>query len=148
MRYSLTVFALFIIAGLVQGKDPTKKVEDIKAIQGKWKIERGWRKGRAITPESSVGRTEWHIKGNEIILKDPMRERTEDALFKLDPSTKPPSIDVTPKKDRDEKALGIYEIKGDTLRICFSMDNKARPTEFAAPEGSRLTYVILKRVKE
>jgi hypothetical protein len=41
---------------------------------------------------------------------------------------------------------GIYEIKDDTLKICFRNDEaKNRPTEFMTKAGSSLVLFVLKR---
>jgi uncharacterized protein (TIGR03067 family) len=47
---------------------------------------------------------------------------------------------------------GIYELKGDTLQLCINLEawgnwltRRSQPTAFAAPRGSGLTLVRLKR---
>src|SRR5205823_4054339 len=42
-------------------------------------------------------------------------------------------------------ALGIYELEGDTWKICLTLTAKERPKEFAAPAGSGLALETLKR---
>ena len=42
---------------------------------------------------------------------------------------------------------GIYEIKGDTMRVCFAGGGKDRPTEFRTKEGSMEMLVTYKRIK-
>jgi hypothetical protein len=42
--------------------------------------------------------------------------------------------------------VGIYEVKGDTLRLCYTI-NGERPTEFKAKEASLRTYAVFQRVK-
>ena len=41
----------------------------------------------------------------------------------------------------------IYEISGDTLRVCFDPEGKKRPTEFKGASGSQ-TLVVHRRVKK
>lgn len=41
--------------------------------------------------------------------------------------------------------LGIYELRGDTLVLCYSIPGEPRPTEFASKAGTRLQLVTLKR---
>jgi uncharacterized protein (TIGR03067 family) len=43
--------------------------------------------------------------------------------------------------------LGIYEISGDTLKVCFDPEGKKRPTQFKSASGSQ-TLVVHKRVKK
>jgi hypothetical protein len=39
---------------------------------------------------------------------------------------------------------GIYEIQGDTLKLCLIDRDQPRPTEFQSETGSRVTYLVLK----
>ena len=80
-------------------------------------------------------------KGNEVI---------QVGTQKLDPSRSPKAIDVTltegPKKGA--VMLGIYEIDGDTLKVCFAAEGNKRPTEFKSPPGSETFVNVHKRVKK
>jgi uncharacterized protein (TIGR03067 family) len=42
----------------------------------------------------------------------------------------------------------IYEIKGDTLRICYDLSGAQRPTEFKSVAGTKLYLVTYTRKKE
>jgi hypothetical protein len=44
--------------------------------------------------------------------------------------------------------LGIYEIDGDTLRVCFDPEGKKRPTEFKSASGSQTFVNVHKRAKK
>jgi uncharacterized protein (TIGR03067 family) len=70
----------------------------------------------------------------------------ETATFALDATQSPKAITFTPEKG-DETAPGIYEIKGDTLRLCFT-NGPSRPKEFAAPKGSDARLMVLQRVQK
>jgi uncharacterized protein (TIGR03067 family) len=41
----------------------------------------------------------------------------------------------------------IYELKKDTLRICYDLSGAKRPTEFKTMSGTRLFLVTYKREK-
>jgi hypothetical protein len=43
--------------------------------------------------------------------------------------------------------LAIYELKGDTLRVCYDLSGKARPSEFKAKPDTPLFLVNYKREK-
>ena len=43
------------------------------------------------------------------------------------------------------KVLGIYELKGDDLKICLSLANAPRPTEFSATAKNEQSLMVLKR---
>ena len=48
---------------------------------------------------------------------------------------------------KGQTSLAIYELVGDTLRICRAAPGKARPTEFASKPGSGLTLMSYQRAK-
>jgi len=72
------------------------------------------------------------------------------SSVKVDASKTPKAIDLTPLDgpDKGKTSLGIYEIKGDELRLCTAEAGKDRPTEFSAKEGSGQILTVLKRVKK
>jgi uncharacterized protein (TIGR03067 family) len=70
------------------------------------------------------------------------------GTLKIDATKKPATMDVAFKKDLPT-LYGIYEVKGDTLRICFTDEKgKERPKEFDAKKGSPYTLWVFKRAKE
>ncbi len=63
----------------------------------------------------------------------------EWAVKKIDATKNPKTIDIEIADGyyKGVVYLGIYELDGDTLRICFAMpDRPVRPTEFSASKGS------------
>lgn len=71
---------------------------------------------------------------------------SEDELgYKIDPAAKPKTLDIV-RGDYTAKAL--YELDGDTLRVCMPITGgKDRPSEFKA-DGKSFGVVTLKRVKD
>jgi uncharacterized protein (TIGR03067 family) len=71
------------------------------------------------------------------------------GVFKIDPTPTPKTIDLTfssgPGKDKTQK--GIYQLEGDTQKICFARGDQARPTEFTSKPGSGQMIQVLKREK-
>jgi uncharacterized protein (TIGR03067 family) len=67
---------------------------------------------------------------------------------KRDKTVTPHTIDTTPSAGpgKGKTALGIYEVKGDTMRLCLAPAGKERPKAFASPEGSGLILETWKRV--
>src|SRR5262249_3796434 len=77
-------------------------------------------------------------------------EGIQVATQKLDPSKSPKTIDVTVADglNKGSVLLGIYEISGDTLKVCFDPEGKKRPTEFKSAAGSENVVVVHKRVEK
>jgi uncharacterized protein (TIGR03067 family) len=72
----------------------------------------------------------------------------DGGTYKLDPTATPNAIDLTTTKGgREETMLGVYELTGDTLKICFSSPGGQRPTELKS-SGRDTAVITFKRVKE
>ncbi|MEO2090548.1 MAG: TIGR03067 domain-containing protein, partial [Gemmataceae bacterium] len=70
-----------------------------------------------------------------------------DAIdYKIDPSTTPKSLDLI---EKNNPMLAIYELDGDTLKICVSEGGQqgVRPAEMKS-DGKNVAVITLKRVKE
>ena len=73
--------------------------------------------------------------------------------LKIDPGQNPKQIDITlhlkKVKKGDRTVLGIYEIKGDTLKVCyFASQTGRRPLEFATKDNPNIGYIVLTRAKK
>ena len=44
--------------------------------------------------------------------------------------------------------LAIYEVNGDTLKVCYDLNNLGRPREFKTKEGTKLFLTVYKRAKK
>ena len=71
------------------------------------------------------------------------------GTIKLDAAKTPRQIDVATDEgeSKGKTMTGIYEIKGDTMRVCLAQSGKDRPTEFRTKEGSMQVLITYKRVK-
>ena len=76
-------------------------------------------------------------------------DKVDEGTVKRDPEAEPKQLDITgtdgPNKGRT--ILAIYELTGDTLRVCYDLGGKNRPTEFKTTEGSPLFLVTYQREK-
>jgi uncharacterized protein (TIGR03067 family) len=70
------------------------------------------------------------------------------GTHKFDPAKKPPQVDavVTEGEDKGSTMLGIYELKGDSLKVCFDPKGKERPTDFTSKAG-RMTAAVEREKK-
>src|SRR5215831_17725748 len=122
--------------------------KELKKFQGAWtfeSVEAGGKeepaadyKGMTVTFEGDKFIVK---KGDELILA---------GTQKLEPSRSPKALDVTVAEGLNKGAhmLGIYEISGDTLKVCFDPEGKKRPTEFKSASGSQTFVNVHKRVKK
>jgi uncharacterized protein (TIGR03067 family) len=76
-------------------------------------------------------------------------KKPDQGTIKLDPSRKPKALDITGTEgpNKGKTILAIYERTDDTLRICYDLSGKARPTEFKTKEGTLQFLVTYERKK-
>jgi len=135
-----------VLAAQMLGAAPAPPSDKDK-IQGTWRIE-SVESGGALMPQENYKQWTFNIKDDKLTIKVGERVRTEYTI-KIDDNKKPKTLDLTREVGgRKLIELGIYELDGDTWRMCNDEAGIARPTEFGTKEGTRLEIVILKRVKQ
>jgi uncharacterized protein (TIGR03067 family) len=75
--------------------------------------------------------------------------QTDQGTVKLESSAKPKAMMITgaegPNKGKTLPA--IYEVNGDTLRVCYNLGGQERPTAFETKAGTQQFLVTYKREK-
>ena len=73
----------------------------------------------------------------------------DKGTYVVDSSAKPKSITVngTEGPNQGRTFPSIYELEGDSLRICYDLSGKKRPTEFKSVPGTKLYLVTYARKK-
>jgi uncharacterized protein (TIGR03067 family) len=147
---ALTMIAALLLGawGLASGQDQSAAgKKDLEKIQGVWKFESVEEDGRQL-PKDEVAQT-ITFKGDAFTVK------RGDAVLQagthqLDPTKKPAAVDakITEGEQKGATMLGIYELAGDTIKVCFDPMGKKRPTEFKAAAGSGHFLATLKREKK
>ena len=122
------------------------RADDLKAMTGKWKIEKAEAGGKEIESDD-LGSVLLTITGEryEVLVKD----KTDAGTLKLDETQMPKTIDSrdTEGDDVGKVIKAIYEITGDTMRVCYALDGGERPTEFATKADTALLLITYKREK-
>ncbi len=146
MRFVLPVLAVAATALLAVAQNK-EKAKDEDAIQGTWKIEKfdnGGGQGGPSKDDLETMRLIFKKDGKMEMAGGPGGEKMEGE-YKLDPAAKVKAIDLVRE---GRTSPGIYELDGDTLRICIAEGKDAkRPTEMK-PNEKGMPVVTLKRVKE
>ncbi len=125
-------------------------VNDLDAIAGTWKIAGFEVDGRPVLlpPEQTEGSMTFTRDG---IVRSTGKVKGEkrESRFTLDPAAAPKAIDIHGDNPpgQGKATLGVYELAGDTLRLCFGLADGARPTALKGP-GVLTSVCVLKRVKE
>jgi uncharacterized protein (TIGR03067 family) len=120
--------------------------KDQESLQGTWQVVSFKVEGAQGPPEEVIKTMKLTIKGDKMS-HGGAGGRTEEATFTLDATQQPKTLDMTPTAgpDKGKSILGIYQLDGDTLKICAAKPETARPKEFK--EGKEAVLLELKREK-
>jgi len=133
---------LLVTAGLGFADDRAKPADDLTRLQGVWKLVSATRDGKEM-PEDRAKFLRARISGDTFTILD-NGKAVEAGMLKLDITKDPKQIDMTLANDR-RPALGIYELRRDTYKLCYSPPGKERPKTFAAKPGSGYTMAVWRR---
>lgn len=113
------------------------------ALEGKWQVVSVTKNGTADATWSDAIRE--HVGAKYTMAKAGGKSVT--GTMKIDAAKK--TIDTMPGEGtyKGKTLLGIYEIDGDTLKICFAEPGKDRPTKIATGPDSGTTVAVYKKVK-
>src|ERR1022692_2131450 len=137
MKY---LFYICLLVGASLNAFAADPPDDAKAVQGNWKPVKAQLAGQPMndTVLKSISLKLDNGKYEVFVGSEPDR-----GTYTLDSATKPKSMDITgtdgPNNGRTFPA--IYELKGDTLRICYDLSGAKRPTEFKSIAGTQLYLV-------
>jgi uncharacterized protein (TIGR03067 family) len=78
------------------------------------------------------------------------QEKPQEGTYKIDPSKRPKTIDIsrTSGPNNGKQQLGIYELMGNSLKICACETGNDRPTTFDTTDKPGYTVLILRRSPE
>jgi uncharacterized protein (TIGR03067 family) len=121
-----------------------------KALQGIWLPVEAELGGNAMPDEALKAIT---LKlGNGVyevtVVGEPKGHTTVDkGQCTIDETTTPKSLDIkgTDGPNNGKTFPCIFELEGATLRVCYDLSGKKRPTEFKSPSGTAIYLVTYKR---
>jgi uncharacterized protein (TIGR03067 family) len=132
-----TLAALLASVPSAQPRDNDLAKQELKKLQGAWVLVAYEEGGKMLPPEKvrDVAMTA-RIKGAGYTLA--WGQEAVKGRLTLDPSKTPKHLDAQFERPGGEKGktVGIYELDGDTLRVCFAPEGKERPTAFRTQPGS------------
>ena len=143
----VVVVGSLLAGGILQsavGKDTGDDV--LKNIQGTWKFVSQSRDGKPRPNEEVTKQTITFAGDKWTVHRD--GKVVQAGTHKFDPDKKPSQVDavVMEGEDKGSSMLGIYELKGDTMKVCFDPKGKDRPTDFASKAG-RMTATVEREKK-
>jgi uncharacterized protein (TIGR03067 family) len=136
--------------GLEPGEDQAPP-EDLARLQGAWRVvEMVDANGK--TPPDQIKEYRWIIDGDGFTMvgchadpqkPEPMKNKLGNVMqfrFHLDAGRRPKAMDIS--VDGTPCWVAIYELNGDTLRVCTAKTGSPRPTGFVQ-EGDTIVWVFL-----
>jgi uncharacterized protein (TIGR03067 family) len=122
-----------------------KKPGDAEMIQGKWTVVESYRKGKK--DDDSLGDV-LTFSGKKLTVAQADSDGDFEATFILRPNKKPRHLDMIMKRgDEEATRKAIYELSGDTLKICARGPDKPRPEALGTAADDQRRMLVLKRVK-
>ena len=136
---------LFLGLALAVAAPAPKKADEPAPgkLEGDWVVE-----STEPAKEAPPGSITMRFADGKVSISEGGRERKETAGYTVDLTKKPATIDIRPEGGPKEQLIqGIFELKGDTLKLCFGRDGADRPTELKADVEKRVMLITLKRVQ-
>jgi uncharacterized protein (TIGR03067 family) len=142
-RRQFVALALVVISW-----SPAAWSEDVKnhTNEGVW-LPSSAELGGEQFPEEVRKTIRLEVKGDQYTVT--AGKTIDRGTCKLNPSAKPKTMDITGTEGPNvgRTILAIYERNGDTLRVCYDLAGKTRPTEFKTSPGTQLFLVEYKLQK-
>jgi uncharacterized protein (TIGR03067 family) len=116
---------------------------DLTHMQGDWRVVEFVMNGQKATPDMMAG-AKLKIKANEYFFDSD--SGSSHGTLKLGGGGSPKSMDVI--TDDGSELPAIYDISGDTLKVCYATDGASRPKEFKSSVDSDTVFATYKRKAE
>ena len=127
---------------LVAEEKKTDPKATANALKGKWEIASASFNGNASP--TLKGRILEFGDGEFTTYDGEKKGRT--ISFTLDPKADPKEIDLN-RDGGETKALGIYVIDKDELKLCYAEPGADRPKKFESAAGDKIFLLVMKRMK-
>jgi uncharacterized protein (TIGR03067 family) len=113
---------------------------DLEQVQGRWVPAEMIDNGEKV-PESNLAAVKLEIKGNQFTLEH--SDGVYRGKFEIKATASPKLMDVT--LDDGTEVAAIYEVAGDTVKVCYAPPGSSRPTDFKSSAGSDRVLTVYKR---
>jgi len=139
----ITVMLSTVSVAVVMTAFAGDKSDDAKNIQGTWVPIRAELRGEPMNNDALKSFT-LTLDGDKYVVE---AESVDKGTYTINPAAKPKTIDITGVEgpNAGKKIPAIYDLHGDTLRVCYGLGGGPRPTEFKSPSGTQIFLVAYKR---
>jgi uncharacterized protein (TIGR03067 family) len=139
--------SIFLAVGAAIPAFSGGSLDDAKAIQGTWHPVKAELAGQPL-PESVLKVISLKLHDGKYAVL--VGANPDSGIYALDATVKPRGMTVTGTAGPNigKTFPAIYELKGDTLTICYDLSGAKRPTEFKTVTATKLYLVTYVRQKE
>jgi uncharacterized protein (TIGR03067 family) len=117
-------------------------------LSGNFEIVSGEDNGKDVSEDKIKGSTV-RVTSDTIVVVDKEDKEVYVTKYTLDSKTSPYKITMTetggPRGRKGEKAVGIIEKDGDTLKLAYAYEGGIVPTQFKTEAGAKQLYFKMKR---
>ena len=147
----VTAVALVVLLNVHAQEEKKGAPKGLDALKGTWTAQSLESGGQALPDDTLKELNMQLIFNGEKYTEKVKGKVNEEGTIKIDTSEKPATIDLNIRtgNDKDKLQRGIFELKGDTLKLCLARPgDEKRPTAFASQAGSQDANVVFKRNKD
>lgn len=139
---TLCLLAMLVSQAAIQADGPA----DLKAMTGTWKLEKAIFMGADST--DLFKSTVLTIDGKKYSVA--IGEQTDEGTVVLDTEKKPKRMTIKSTKgpNKGKNIEAIYELKGDTLTVCYALEGTDPPKEFKSEKETQTLLATYKRAKK
>jgi uncharacterized protein (TIGR03067 family) len=144
MKTQCFALVFSVLLGAADGPREEAVRQEIQKLQGTWAAASLVRDG-ADLPDVLVKQFKLVVKGDEY--RFGFGQPDVEGAFRIEPTREPKEIDSRAGVGANKGNVypGIYDLDGDTLKVCFAAAGRERPKEFASKPGSMSFVAVLKR---
>ena len=141
IKHSLCLWLAAVVALGASAADATN---DVNLVQGNWKPLKAELASHPM-PDAVLKSISLKLtNGNYEVFVGTEPDR---GTYSLDITSQPKGMSITGTEgpNRGKTFPAIYELKGNTLRICYDLSGAKRPVEFKTVAGTKLYLVTYQR---
>lgn len=154
LRFAAPIALLLLLAAIARPawaeEDDEAFKKELAALAGTWRLESSLVNGDSPPEEVRKEVAMTRTADGKIVGRRGETVMMEGIVKKLDLAATPKTIatDITAGDNKGKTVEGIYELDGDTLRICVALPGNPRPTKFNGDAGSNCALMVYKREKK
>jgi uncharacterized protein (TIGR03067 family) len=124
----------------------TSPPDDSSLLDGTWLPVEAILNGQKF-PEEILKTMKLIVQGGQYTVQ--VGPQTDQGTLKLDPIKTPKIMDIagTEGPNKGKTILSIYELDGDSLKVCYALEGGQRPEVFETKPDTNLFLVVYKREK-